>query len=70
MCDEIILVMDIVSTKMKNSIGTNVSINYHTEKFTYKIASYILQAVLLVIVLLLTIIIICYYYATQKVLMN
>ena len=31
-CDEIISVMDIVSTKKKNTIARNVSIKCHSEK--------------------------------------
>ena len=31
-CDEIISVMDIVSSKKKNTTTTNVSINCHTKK--------------------------------------
>ena len=64
--DEIITVMDIGSTKMANTIATNVtktaSINCHNEKVE---DCYILHRVLLLIILLL-IIIICYYYAKQK----
>ena len=55
-CDEVIFVMDIVSSKMKNTIATNVSINSND-----KIDCYILHTVLLVIILLLTIAIICYH---------
>ena len=66
-CDEIITVMDIVSTKMTNTIATNVtstaSINFHSKKVT---DCYILDTVLLVIILLLIINIICYYYAKRK----
>ena len=63
-CDEIITVMDIVSTKKTNTITTNVtsiaSINCHTKKVK---DCYILHTVLLVIILLLIITIICYHYA-------
>ena len=63
-CDEIIIVMDIVSTKKTNTITTNVtsiaSINCHTKKVK---DCYILHTVLLVIILLLIITIICYHYA-------
>ena len=52
-CDEILSVMDIVSTKMTNTIATNVSINCHSKKVRYKIDCYILHTVLLVIILLL-----------------
>ena len=44
MCDGIISVMDIVSTKMTNTIVTNVS-NSDNEKLRYKIDCYILQKV-------------------------
>ena len=36
-CDKIIYVMDIVSTKIINTIATNVSINYHSKKVKYKL---------------------------------
>ena len=66
-CYEIIIVMDIVSTKNTNTIATNVRstalINYHSKRVR---DCYILLTVLLVITLLLIIIIICYYYAKQK----
>ena len=65
-CDEIIAVMDIVSTKNTNTIATNVtstaSINFRSKKVR---DCYIFHLVLLVIILLLIIIIICYY-AKQK----
>ena len=65
-CDEIIIVLDIVSTKKKNTIATNNTstplINCHSKKVR---DFYILHTVLLTIILLL-IIIICYYYAKQK----
>ena len=66
-CDQIVFFMDIVSTKKKNTVATNVtstaSINYHSKKVR---DCYILHIVLLVIILLCVIIIICYYYAKQK----
>ena len=66
-CDEIILVMDIVSTKKTNAIATNVtstaSINCHSKKVS---GCYVLHTVLLAIILLLIITIICYLYAKQK----
>ena len=66
-CDEIIIVMDNVSTKMTNTVATNVtstaSINCHSKKVR---DCYILHTVLLAIILLLIIIIICYHYAKQK----
>ena len=58
--DEIISVMDIVSTKMTNTIATNVSMNSDDKKVRH---CYILHTVLLVIISLLIITIICYYYA-------
>ena len=45
--------MDIVSTKMTNTVATNVWINCHDEKVRYKMDCYILHTVLLVIILLL-----------------
>ena len=61
-CDEVIDVMDIVSTKMANTIATStVSINSHGKKLRRKTDCYNLNTVLLVIILLLIIIIICYY---------
>ena len=65
-CDEIISVMDIVSTKMTNTVSTNASVNSHIKKVRYKIESYILHAVLLVIMFLLIITIICYHYAKHR----
>ena len=44
-CDEIISVMDIVST-MTNTIATNVSINSDSKKVRYKIDCYILHTML------------------------
>ena len=62
-CDEVISVMDIVSTKKANTIATNLSINCYNEKIR---GCYILHRVLLVIILLLIIAIICYHYAKRK----
>ena len=66
-CDEIVIIIDNISTTTKNTIATNVtstaSINYHDKKVT---DCYILHTVLLVIILLLIITIICYRYAKQK----
>ena len=65
-CDDIITVIDLVSTKIANAIARNVistaSINCHSKKVRY---CHILYTVLLIIILLLTIII-CYYCANQK----
>ena len=56
--------IDIVSTKMENTIATNASINSYGKNVRYKIYCYILRIVLLAIILLLIIIIIiCYHYA-------
>ena len=64
-CDEIIIVMDNVSTK--KAIVTNVtstaSINCHSKKLK---DCYILHTVLSTVILLLVIIIICSHYAKQK----
>ena len=64
--DEIITVMDIVSTKMTNTIATNIkstaSINCHSKKVKN---CFILYVVLLAVILLLITIII-YYHAKQK----
>ena len=65
--DEIISVMDIVSTKKTNTITTNATKNCYSKKVRYKIDCYILHAVLLsIILLLIIIIIICYYYAKHR----
>ena len=50
-CDEIVIVMNNLSTKKTNTIATNVTRDW-----------YILHAVLLAIILLLMIIIICHHY--------
>ena len=60
-CDEVISVMDIVSTKMTDTIATNVSINCDTKKVTYS-----LHTVFLAIILLLIIIFICYHYLKYR----
>ena len=62
-CNEVISVIDIVSTKMANTIATNASINSYGKNVRYKIYCYILRIVLLAIILLLIITIICYHYA-------
>ena len=64
--DEIISVMEIVSTKKTNTVTTNVSTNFEDKNVRYKIDCYILHTVLLVIKLLLIITIICYYYAKHR----
>ena len=60
-CDEVIFIMDIVSTKM-----TSVSINSDDIKVKHKIDCYISHTVLLVIILLLITTIICYYFAKHR----
>ena len=74
-CDEIVIVMDNLSTKNTNTIATKktnaivtntmitASINYHNKKVR---VYYILHTVLLAITLLLINTIICYLYAKQK----
>ena len=66
-CDEIIFVMDIVSTKKIDTIAKNVtstaSISCHSKKVR---DCYILHIVLLTIILLLIIAIICYCYGKQR----
>ena len=58
--DEIIYVMDIVSTNVVNTISTNIPTNHSDKKVQYKIYCYILHKTLLVIMLLLIIAFICY----------
>ena len=64
-------VMDIVSTKMTNTIETNVkstvSINCHSEKLK---CCYILQTVSLAIILQLIITIISYHYENKNALIH
>ena len=52
-CEEIIYVMDIVSTKMRKTIARNMPINFHSKKVRHKIDCNILYQVLLVLLLLL-----------------
>ena len=61
--DEIISLMDIVSTKNANTIVTNISINCHSEKIR---DCFILHTVLWTIILLLKITIICYHYTKHR----
>ena len=58
--------MDIVSTKITNTIARNVSIDHHSEKVRYKIYAYNLHTLLLAIILLLMITVICYNYAKHR----
>ena len=74
-CDEIINIMDSVSTDVTNTLSTNetniipanitstVSINSNDKKARYKMDCYILLTFLLVIILLFIVAIICYHYA-------
>ena len=64
-CVEIISVMDIVTTKMTNTIATNVTKNCHSKKVSYKIDCYILHS-FLAIKLLLIITIMCYHYTKNR----
>ena len=66
-CDKTIDVMDIVSTKMTNTVvASTVSINSDSKNVRSKIDCYILHGVLLVIVLLLIVTIICYHYEKHR----
>ena len=66
-CDEIIIVMNTLSTKKTNTIAANVTSTASTNCHNKNVGvCYILLTVFLVIILLLIIIIICYYYAKQK----
>ena len=64
-CNEIIISMDIVSTKKANTILTNVTSTASTNCKEVRDGC-ILDKVLLAIILLLRNVIICYYYAKQK----
>ena len=67
-CDEIIIVLDIVSAKKANTVATNftntASINCHSKKVRD------LRTVLLLIILLLIITIICYHYEKKCTIQN
>ena len=67
-CDQIITILDIISTIKTNTIATNAvstaSINCHSIKVR---DYYILHTLVLAAILLLIIITICYHYAKQKV---
>ena len=63
MYDEIASVMDIVSTKMTNTIAKNVNKYCHSKKVE---DGFILDKVLLVIILLVIITIVCYHYAKHR----
>ena len=66
-CDEIIIVMDNVSTKKTNTIAANVTSTGSINSDRKKVRDcYILHTVLLAIILLLIIVIISYHYAKQK----
>ena len=66
-CDNVIIVINSVSTKKTNTIATNItstaSINFYSKKVR---DCFILHTVFLVIIFLLIIIVICYHYAKQK----
>ena len=66
LCEMILMisVLDIVSTKMTNTIATNVTKNCHNKKVE---DCYVLHTVLLVNILLLIINIVCYHYAKQNI---
>ena len=64
-CDEIISAMDVVSTKITNTIVSNASINYHDKK-RCKFDCYILHTVSLMIISLMIIAIICFHYAKHR----
>ena len=63
-CDEIISVMDIVSTKTTINIATSKVLA--TIKIRHKINCYILHTVLLAMILLLLIATVCYQYAKNR----
>ena len=69
-CNEVISVIDIVSTKKANTISTNVtrivSINCYSKKVRNNIDFCILHTALLMILLLLIITIICYHYVKHR----
>ena len=70
-CDEIIYVMNISSTKMKNAIATNAtsttsSINYRNKEVGHKVNCYIPNTVLLLIILRFIIAIMFYQYAMHR----
>ena len=64
--DKIISVLDIVSTKITNTIATNLTNICDSKKARDKFNCYILHTVLLAIILLLTITITCYHYAKYR----
>ena len=66
-CDEIIIVMDNVSTKKTITIATNVTCTGSINCYSKKVRDcYIFRTGFLVILLLLIITIVCYHYAKQK----
>ena len=65
-CDEIRSVIDILSTKITDTIPANVSISSDNKKVRKKTDCFILHAVLLVIVLLLITSIICDHYTRHR----
>ena len=66
-CDEIVIAMNNLSTKKRNTITANVTSTASVNRQSKKVRDcYILHTVLLAIILLLLIIIIYYHYAKQK----
>ena len=65
-CDERMSVMDIESTKMTNTIATNVTKICHSKKPWYKFDCGVLHTILSVRILLLVITMICYYYVKHR----
>ena len=63
-CDEIIYVLDIISTNVTNAISA-VSTNCHNKKVRCKM-NYILLAFLLVMIVLFIITFICHYYTNKS----
>ena len=61
--ERIMSVIDIVLTKMANTISTNVSIYPHSKNVRYKTDCDFLHTVFLVVILLLIITLIYYHYA-------
>ena len=58
--------MDVVSTKITNTLGKNMSINSHRRRVRYKIYCYILHTVLSVIIILMIITIFWYHYVKHR----
>ena len=65
-CHKVTSTMDIILTKMANTVAANVTKNYYSKKVRYKFDCYILHALSSVIILLLIITIIFYHYAKHR----